>query len=357
MASKNDKPWQAKLCGFSTAALRLLPAELAHNLTMQLLETGLGFSLFPGAHNASPRWDFDVDLHTELPGIGALAHPIGLAAGLDKNARALSAWPRLGFSFCEIGTLTPKAQAGNPLPRLFRLPSRRGIINRMGFNNDGVDIVAQRLETSRIKVGINLGKNKITATEDALQDYAAGLEATERYGQYFVVNISSPNTPGLRALANPVFLRELGTIFAKVRHKTWVKLDPDAPKDVFQKNIEAIAAAEFAGVILSNTHRVEWPQSGGLSGHALLPLANACLEWAFEVHRGVLPMIGVGGILDGADVVQKVLRGASAVQIYTALIYRGPWVVWELLREMAEELKLRGFHSLREAKGAYYQHG
>lgn len=344
----------------TTAGLRLLPAEFAHDLTLATLSCGFGRFFLPGNIGNDPLWDFGVDWTTDLAGVGRLKHPIGLAAGMDKNATALGAWQDFGFAFCEVGTLTPRPQVGNPKPRLFRLPGQRAIINRMGFNNDGVTAAVARLRACPIEargmpVGINLGKNKDTLPAGALEDYRSGFLAAASCGDYFVVNLSSPNTPGLRALATPEFIGELSTLFGSQLQKAWVKLDPDTGRLAFQKNVEAVARSGFGGVILTNTHRVEWPETGGLSGHALLCPANTCLEWAYDVHQGSLGMIGCGGILDGADAVQKIMRGAAAVQLYTALIYRGPWAVWELLREMAAELKLRGFGSVTEAKGAFFK--
>ena len=347
---------------FGAAGLRLLPAERAHDLTIAALRSGVGLSLLPGSEVVGSAAD---QLRVHVPGIGELPHPVGLAAGLDKNGVAIDAWQRMGFAAVEVGTVTPLPQAGNPKPRLFRYPERRGIINRMGFNNHGIGALLEQLGSAkatslRIPLGINLGKNKVTPPENALTDYETGFRAvTERKGprgegEYYVINISSPNTPGLRDLARPEFLLRLSDMAGALRNKTWIKLDPDMERGLFQANIEAIAKAGFGGVILSNTHRVEWPEAGGLSGHGLLSHANRSLEWAWQVHRGQLPMIGCGGILDGADILGKILRGASAVQIYTALIYRGPWVVVELLQELNAEMAVLGFKSLAEARGSHY---
>lgn len=344
----------ARLLHFGTALLRLLPAELAHDIGLWMLERDLLGSL------PQPRYDSLVEgLALPLPGIGDLPHPIGLAAGFDKNARAPRGFAGMGFSFLEIGTITPRPQAGNPRPRLFRLEDQLGLINRMGFNSDGAERVAARLRRLNWRhdsspLGINLGKNKDTAPEAAIEDYSFGLETFAPYAKYFVINVSSPNTEGLRGLANEQFLRELASRHRSELHRIWVKLDPDMPKKAFQLLIEALAASGYQGLILSNTHRVERPERGGLSGHPLTSQATACLEWAHEVLRGSLPIIASGGILSGQDVFQRIARGASAVQIYTSLVYRGPHAVALMLRELRAEMDLRGYRFLSDVKGSYY---
>ena len=336
-----------------TAFLRLFPAEFAHDVGMWMLERDL-LRLLP-----SPSWQGLLEgLSTSVPGIGDLAHPIGLAAGFDKNARAPKGFARMGLSFLEVGTVTPRPQSGNPKPRLFRLEDQLGLINRMGFNGEGLAKVADRLEKHNwqhtpIPMGINLGKNKDTPADQAIDDYSRGIEALDRYARYFVINVSSPNTVGLRGLANEHFLKELAR-----RHKPeklWVKLDPDMSKKDFQGLVSAIAAAGFQGVVLTNTHRVERPEAGGLSGHPLATQATACLEWAYEVTRGELPLIASGGILSGQDVFQRIARGASAVQIYSALVYRGPFAATRMLLELKSEMQLKGFSFLSDVKGSYYK--
>jgi len=337
-----------------TALLRNLPAEAAHDVGMWLLEKGIMDKL-----PAPSLSTLSSNLQTIVPGIGQLKHPIGLAAGFDKNCRAPQGFARMGFAFLEVGTVTPRPQDGNPKPRLFRYPNERAIINRMGFNSHGAPTVAQRLKAANwnhdfVPLGVNIGKNKITPNSEAVLDYLQVLEAFDGLEKYFVINISSPNTVGLRELANPDFINLLADHLASKISKTWIKLDPDLNKKDFQKNIEAITGAGFQGVILSNTHRVEWPESGGQSGHPLLAQSTSCLEFAYEVHKGQLPMIASGGILSGADIYQKLIRGACAVQIYTALVYGGPWVVLNLLEQLYAELQLRGFNSIEEVIGRYY---
>lgn len=340
---------------WGTALLRILPPEAAHDVGMALLERGMMDKL--PAPSLEP---LVAGLRTRIPGIGELPHPFGLAAGFDKNCRAPGAFARMGFSFVELGTITPRPQPGNPKPRLFRLPDERAIINRMGFNSDGAATVASRLKVlkwdhERVPLGINCGKNKDTPVERAMSDFLQIVETFKDLARYFVINISSPNTPGLRELATPLFIGGLADELGSALPKTWIKLDPDMDRRYFQDLIEVIAEHGFQGVILSNTHRVAYPQIGGQSGHPLMCPSTTCLEWAHAVHGGSLPMIGVGGVLSGVDAFHKLARGALAVQIYTALVYRGPWVVARLLMELAAELSLRGFATVEDAIGSYYQ--
>lgn len=345
----------ARLMQFGTALLRLLPAELAHEIGLWILERQLLGTL------PQPPFDSLVEgLASPLPGVGELPHPIGLAAGFDKNARAPHGFAQMGFSFLEIGTITPRPQPGNPRPRLFRLEDQLGLVNRMGFNSEGAERVAARLRRldwrhDTVPLGINLGKNKDTAPEAAIEDYSFGIETFDPYAKYFVINVSSPNTEGLRGLANEQFLRELAARHRSLLPRIWVKLDPDMPKKAFQSLVGALAESGFQGLILSNTHRVESPEKGGLSGHPLAIQATACLEWAHEVLQGRLPLIASGGIISGQDVFQRIARGASAVQIYTSLVYRGPLAVALMLAELRAEMDLRGFRFLSDVKGSYYQ--
>jgi dihydroorotate dehydrogenase len=339
---------------FGTALLRLFPAELAHDIGMWMLERDL-LKLLP-----LPSFGSSLDgLTMNLPGIGELAHPIGLAAGFDKNARAPHGFARMGLSFLELGTITPRPQQGNPKPRLFRLDDQMGLINRMGFNSEGAAVVADRLEKKRwnhnpIPLGINLGKNKDTEIDAAIEDYSQGIETFAPHAKYFVINVSSPNTAGLRGLANEHFLKELGMRHKNELSKLWVKLDPDMKKRDFQGLVEALANIGFQGLVLTNTHRVEHPEAGGMSGPAIAAQSTACLEWAHEVTKGRLPLIASGGILSGQDVFQRIARGASAVQIYSALVYRGPLAVYSMIAELRNEMALRGFSFLSDVKGSYY---
>ncbi|MGE0172234.1 MAG: quinone-dependent dihydroorotate dehydrogenase [Oligoflexales bacterium] len=336
------------------AALRLLPPETAHDLTLKSLQLGL-YKFLP-----KPAFDCDYsNYRVTLPQLGELPHPIGLAAGFDKSADCCEQLFSLGFSFVEIGTVTPMPQQGNPKPRLFRLPESRSIVNRMGFNNAGVSHVARKMgevvkASPTLKVGLNVGKNKTTPNHLAIEDYLIGIDQFAPLAKYLVVNISSPNTPDLRDLASREFLQHLAERKPHLKNKVWIKLDPDMSRKRFQGLIEDIADLGFAGLVLSNTHRTTLPESGGLSGHSLSVLSTTMLEWAYHVHEGKLPMIASGGVLSGMDVFQKMIRGASAVQIYAALIYRGPWAVYHLLEELAWELRLRKIDFVSDIVGKYY---
>lgn len=335
------------------SAMRLLPPETAHDLSMQAMASPQ-FARLP-----IPPLAVDHNLAVSHPALGELRHPIGLAAGFDKNALALPAFQRMHFAALETGTITPKPQPGNPKPRLFRYPDSRSIINRMGFNSDGHAAVRQRIADTDIGdmvLGINLGKNKATPNADALTEYLAGFATFADFADYFVVNISSPNTAGLRELASPAFIGDLADGLTEAeRGKTFVKLDPDMDKALFQELIAALAERKFGGVILCNTHRVTWPEAGGQSGQPLTSQSQTFLEWAYEVHKGALPMIASGGVFSGLDVYQRLSRGAFMVQIYTAFIYRGPLTVQKILTELDEELRLRGISKLSDVIGSFYR--
>lgn len=348
-----------RLGSLGTAALRRIPAESAHNIGLSLMRNGvLNFLRSP-----IPRVDKAICLKTKLPLLGSLDHPIGLAAGFDKNASCLHGLKKMGFSFLEVGTITPLAQKGNAKPRMFRLSDQRSIINRLGFNNEGAQKVLANIESQNWDkgsppLGINAGKNKFSSLGQATDDYISVINRFRSVASYFVLNISSPNTEGLRTLANKDFLQEIAfeinAIDKNLINKVWIKLDPDMPKNIFKGIIETIGNLSFGGLILSNTHKVEYPQMGGQSGHPLAVSSTQCLEHAYDVHKGRLAMIGCGGILSGTDAFQKIIRGATALQIYTALVYRGPWAVSLILEELAQELKLHGFSSVEDAMYSFY---
>lgn len=334
--------------------LRCLPPEMAHEAASALLRSGvtrrLGRPLLEDSISA---------LSVSVPGLGDLLHPIGLAAGFDKNATMVAPLADLGFSFMEVGTVTPLAQPGNPRPRLFRYPEQRALVNRMGFNSDGAHAVVDRLRSLKwahdtMPLGINIGKNKHTSPELAAEDFVAGLEMFRALGRFFVVNISSPNTEGLRDLANEDFVRLLAERKRELLPKVWIKLDPDMPRPAFQRLVEVISECGFQGLVLTNTRKVRWPETGGMSGHPLSVASTLRLEWAHDVHQGRLAMIGSGGVLSGSDIFEKLARGAACVEIYTALVYRGPFAVIELLEELIAELRSRGFACVADAIGSHY---
>jgi dihydroorotate dehydrogenase len=275
-------------------------------------------------------------------------NPIGLAAGMDKNAIALRSWPALGFGFVEAGTITARAQPGNPKPRIFRVPECGAIINRLGFNNDGCDAVAARLQHlrdsggwPRIPVGINLGKSKITPLEEATADYLLSFERLRDFGDYFVLNVSSPNTPGLRQLQDRAALDDLlGTIQRQnaARRPVLLKIAPDLEWTAIEEILALVDQHGLAGIIATNTtidHSAipgQRRQQGGLSG---LPLQQRSTEIVrFIAERTKVPVVAVGGIFDADSALAKFDAGASLVQLYTGFIYEGPALIGNICRAL-----------------------
>ena len=345
----------------ATAALHGVDAETAHGLTIQALKMGLG------PVDVSPA---DPRLATSLCGL-TLANPVGLAAGFDKNAEAPAAMLRAGFGFVECGTVTPWPQAGNPRPRLFRLKQDRAVINRMGFNNEGLDPFEARLRALRRPlsgpVGANLGANKDAV--DRMADYVTGMSRLWGACDYFTVNISSPNTPGLRALQSREALEELtGRVCAArgaMRAATdlnppiFVKVAPDLQEDEVRAMAEVAIAAGIEGIIVSNT-TLSRPdtlrsslksETGGLSGAPLFALSTHVLSLFHQASAGRLALIGAGGIGSGAEAYAKIRAGASAVQLYSAMAYEGPGLVVRVRRELSALLAADGFATVGEAVG------
>lgn len=325
---------------------RLAP-ETAHEMTMTMLS--MTARIF-GRYIKAPRGQKVSCFGVEFP------HAVGLAAGMDKNAMALSAWPLMGFGFVEIGTITARAQPGNPKPRIFRLPRQRALINRMGFNNDGAEVVASRLAKwraigrwPRVPVGINLGKSKVTPLENAAEDYAESFRRLKDFGDYFVVNVSSPNTPGLRELQAVGHLRGILQTLARendAQSPILIKIAPDLADEDIDDIVAVGEEAGAAGWIATNTtlNHVSVPseldQQGGLSGG---PLRERATEVVRRIaSRTSRPVIGVGGISCVGCAREKLQVGASLVQIYTALIYGGP----NLPQKIAEELQSKSAVSL-----------
>jgi dihydroorotate dehydrogenase len=335
-------------------ALQVFPAEDAHGLTIFGLKAGLG----PRAAAA------DAVLATDVAGL-RLPNPVGLAAGFDKNAEVAGAMLAAGFGFVECGTVTPRPQAGNPRPRLFRLTEDGAVINRMGFNNVGLESFAANIARPRRGiVGANIGANKDAA--DRIGDYVAGLTRLWGLADYFTVNVSSPNTPGLRALQTGAALAELLGRVGEARRglaghaPVFLKVAPDLDEAEVAAIAEAVAAAGFDGVIVSNTtlsrpddlasgHRGE---AGGLSGAPLMSLATRVLGQFHAAARGRFVLIGAGGIASGADAYAKIRAGAAAVQLYSALVFKGPSLVSAIRRDLAARLAADGFASVAEAVGA-----
>lgn len=344
------------------SALRLLPPEQAHRATLWALRHGLGPRL------SEPD---DPILACSLWG-RSFGNPIGIAAGFDKSAEAPAALRAMGFGFVEVGSVTPRPQPGNPKPRLFRLPEDGAVINRMGFNNDGVSAVAARLESYRAApagtglVGVNLGKNRDAV--DAGADYAQGVAGLARFADYLAINVSSPNTPGLRALQGPDELRDL---IARVQEvlaaqaldappPVLVKVAPDL-SDADLEDIAGVALETGLGGLIATNTSIARPDSlgsrhrqeaGGLSGRPLFRSSTGILSRLYRLTHGKLPLIGVGGIASGADALTKIRAGAALVQLYSALVFGGPALLPRIKRDLAAGLRRQGFATVTEAVGA-----
>ena len=343
------------LHGLATRALHVLDPEDAHTAALAGLRVGLG--------PVGPR--DDPILATALCGL-ALPNPVGLAPGFDKNAEVFGPMLRAGFGFVECGTVTPLPQAGNPRPRLFRLTEDRAVINRMGFNNQGLEAFAGRLaRRGPGVVGANFGANKDAA--DRIADYVTGLTRLWGLADYLTINISSPNTPGLRALQTKAALEELlgrvteaaAALPAAGRGPMFLKVAPDLKEGEVEAIAEAVAAHRLSGVIVSNTTIGRPPlrsahagEAGGLSGAPLLGLSTEVLGRFAQAAAGRFELIGAGGIASGADAYAKIRAGACAVQLYSALVYEGPGLVTRIKRELAQLLRADGFRSVGEAVGA-----
>ncbi len=336
-----------------TPAMRLLDAETAHGVALRALQLGV-------VRAASSRDDTALQVRA----LGCLfPNPIGLAAGFDKNAVAVLPLMRLGFGYVEAGTVTPRAQPGNPRPRLFRLPRQQAVINRMGFNNAGLDAFCARLAAlpqQPCPFGANIGINKDGA--DPERDYPAMVAALTPYADYITLNVSSPNTPGLRDLQSEARLTAiLRAIRAAVpvRPPLIVKLAPDLSDAGLAAVIEAAVTYGVAGLIISNTTiarpaALDGPnakQAGGLSGAPLFARSTEMLAQAWRRSDGRLTLIGCGGIRTGGDILAKIRAGASLVQLYTAFAYAGPALIARLKQELLDALRVDGFDHVTQAVG------
>ena len=312
-------------------ALFSLEPETAHNLGLWAISHGL---VNQSLSESKPTTHFGVTFPNRL----------GLAAGFDKNGIAIGQWRKLGFGFVEVGTVTRHAQPGNPKPRLFRLPKDRAVINRMGFNNDGADALARRLEKANpgIPIGVNIGKSKVTPVEDAVYDFAYSFRLLAPMADYMVVNVSSPNTPGLRSLQNkePLdrLLAELKSIDSQM--PLFVKIAPDLTLGQVDDVIEVVQKNKLTGIVATNTTlsreglTADPHQDGGLSGAPLTLLSDGCLEYIRSQAHASLVLIGVGGIMCAEDANRKIELGADLVQTYTGWIYGGPNFVSEIVTRL-----------------------
>ncbi len=330
-------------------------AETAHRLAMLGLRVGSGSPflrrVLRALSGATRPWTDPCPLARTVFGV-RFPNPVGLAAGFDKNGVALTAWEALGFGFVETGTLTAKAQPGNPRPRLFRRPAQSALINRLGFNNGGAEATAARFAALRaagrwptIPVGINLGKSKVTPLERATEDYVFSLGKLHSYGDYFVLNVSSPNTPGLRTLQGR---DELNALLRAVQEKNrslpspkpmLVKIAPDLTESQIEEILALATGHRLAGIVATNTtvdhsslSAGSPPEQGGLSGEPLRRRATEIVR--FVAGRTSLPVIAVGGVADAMTAREKFDAGAALVQLYTGFVYGGPTLVPEICREL-----------------------
>lgn len=313
------------------------------------------------------------ELPVELFGL-KFPNPVGLAAGMDKFGRAVPAWAALGFGFSELGGVTAQAQPGNPAPRLFRAINDEAIVNAMGFNNPGAEAMAAALaEWKQIglwpshPVGINLGKSKVTPLDKAAEDYAASFHLLRPHVDFFVVNVSSPNTPNLRQLQDKAALDEILAALQQINtgpkpSPILVKVAPDLSFEALDEILELAVPRRLAGIVATNTTitrpatddeklRRVYAQPGGLSGRPLRQRSTEVIRHLYQQSHGALPIIGVGGIFDAADAWEKIAAGASLVQIYTGLIYKGPRVAREIVRGLRARMAEKGFAKLSEAVG------
>eukprot|EP01060_Flectonema_neradi_P007271 TRINITY_DN1503_c3_g1_i1.p1 TRINITY_DN1503_c3_g1~~TRINITY_DN1503_c3_g1_i1.p1 ORF type:complete len:405 (+),score=86.35 TRINITY_DN1503_c3_g1_i1:55-1269(+) len=364
-----DKKWplHSYVSDEGTAWLRMLDAELAHNLAI----TATSWGLTPKAPAD------DAILSTSVMGLG-FGNPIGLAAGFDKNGEAIDGLLDLGFGFVEIGTITPLSQPGNERPRMFRLPEDNAVINRYGFNSDGMQQVYDRLVSRRESIGlsstrgplgINVGKNKVTSEDQASSDYSKVITKLGPFADYLVVNVSSPNTPGLRNLQKRDLLTNLLKNLVTTRNELTnkpplvVKVAPDLSDDEIKDIAGAAMDAKIDGIIVSNTtiSRPEYLKSenkketGGLSGAPVRDLSTAVIHKMSKATSSKLPIIGVGGVANGQHAFDKIVCGASLVQMYSMLAYIGPSAAYTANTELAAILKKHGFKSVSEAVGAAHK--
>ncbi|WP_418283198.1 quinone-dependent dihydroorotate dehydrogenase [Halorubrum sp. DTA98] len=339
-------------------ALFSLPPETAHNATHRLLRAVQGTPV----QNALRRRYVVSDPRLEIEAFGrSFPTPVGVAAGFDKNAEVPRALAALGFGHVEVGGVTAERQPGNPRPRMFRLREDEALINRMGFNNHGADAVGERLDREPlpdVPVGINVGKSKSTPLDEAAGDYLYTYERVADAGDYFAVNVSSPNTPGLRELQNREALTEiLGTLADAGASPLLVKLSPDLATAAIEDALAVVDDLDLDGVIATNTttsrpeslKSPERAERGGLSGKPIEETATGLVR--FVAERTDVPVIGVGGVSDAEGAYEKIRAGASLVQLYTGLVYEGPGLARDINEELLDLLDRDGFSSVEEAVG------
>ena len=344
-------------------------AENAHEHTLEMLARISRFSLPPG------REVFTHDrLRVEVAGL-TFPNPVGLAAGCDKNARAVPIWPRFGFGFVEVGTITAQPQGGNPKPRVFRVPAHEALVNRLGFNSEGSEVVARRLALLRrervlpVPLGVNIGKTKLVTGEEAtLEDYQTSFRRLSRHADFVVVNVSSPNTPGLRQWQEK---DKLGALLGVIMEESkllaqkrstpclpvWVKISPDMAEEDMADVVEVVLEKQLAGIIATNTTlardgaTASVESNGGMSGKPLRQRATEVIRFLTRCTNGKLPLIGVGGIFSAEDAYERLQAGASLVQLYTGLIYEGPFLPRRINQGLLKLMERDGVKHVSELVG------
>ncbi len=330
--------------------LFLFDPESVHNFTFILLKLSFKFPLTKYIVSLLLSLE-DPKLEKQLFGLN-FKNPVGVAAGLDKNAAHIREFSSFGFGFVEVGTITPEPQIGNPKKRLFRLEKDNAIINRMGFNNEGLEKILIRLKNNYdVIIGGNIGKNKLTPNSEAKLDYLKCFKKLYDYIDYFVINISSPNTPGLRELQTPNFLKDLfkDLNIERAKRKKYkpilIKISPDLEKNKIDELLQIIKHCKIDGIVATNT-TVNFPklvsksknESGGLSGTPLQKKSNQIISYISKKTDGKLPIIGVGGILCAKDAINKLRCGAHLVQLYTGIIYEGPVIAKKIKKQILKEI-------------------
>lgn len=364
-------------------------AEWLHNRTLQVLELAARTQSNPATSQMLSRLQKslgvqDSRLEQSLWGL-SLKNPVGLAAGFDKNGVAADIWANFGFGFAELGTVTCQPQPGNPQPRLFRLTQDSAALNRMGFNNQGAAAMAARFQRrhkqpsfdasrpmpqSRFPLGINLGKSKVTPLEQAAADYLESFKLLKDWGDYFVVNVSSPNTPGLRSLQDAAGLSTILEILQQENRyikPILVKIAPDLESEDLASILDLAKTYQLAGIIATNTTirrdglktqilpetgKPIAEEAGGISGLPVRERSTEVIRFIWKYTKGELPIIGVGGIFTAEDAWEKIAAGASLIQVYTGWVYEGPWMVRRILQGLLQKLEERGLSSISEAVGS-----
>lgn len=329
----------------------LLPGTTRQRLLMSALGAGLvPYPRLPADERQAWR--------TVIPNVGQLVHPIGLAAGFDRDGSYLHRLNSLGFSFLEVGSVTPQPQPDQANQRLFRRDL--GLFAEPGAATVDFETLADRLQAMDwpvefVPLAVNVCMNRDTVSGGAVYDYLRGIDRFRDLAHFIVVNLATPELEGLPSLATSVFVRELAQeLEPSLLAKVWLKLAPTNDRNALQTLVASVAEQQFAGLVLTDSRRVERPWAGRQSGHDLATIASSCLEWAYQVTEGELPLIASGGILTGHDVVQRLRRGACAVEVYSACVYFGVDVVSRLLTEMQAELQLLGFSSVNELRNSHW---